>query len=187
MPESAWKCATGRRKWLKPSPSWRIVSLGEASRRHKEPELAGHSPQSCAAALRPLPGAAFSWCGFKLILLSLWSPFTLLISRCAARFQQAECCVPAWGGMVGAAGSQEGLVTEGDIWQTMLRKGLVSRMCIPWEMSLSLSQACRVGTSVLPALPHTGVSNFISSLLSFQRIVVKKCSRSESSIQTKSL
>lgn len=45
------------------------------------------------------------------------------------------------GGMVGAVGSQEGLVTEADIWQTMLRKGLVSRMCIPWEMSLSLGQA----------------------------------------------
>lgn len=92
------------------------------------------------------------------------------------------------GGMVGALGGHEGLVAAADIWQTMPRKGLVSQMCIPWEMSLSLPQAvaCRVGTSVLPVLPHTGVSNLISLLLYLQRIVVKKCSRSESSIQTKS-
>lgn len=162
VPESAWKCATGRRKWLKPSPSWRIVSIGEASRRHNEPELAEHSPQSCAAAPHPLPGAACASGGFKLILLALRSPFTLLISRYAAQCYQAEWCVPACG-VVGAVGSHEGLATEAGIWQTMLRKDLVSRTCIPWEMSLSPGQAvaCRVGTSVLPALPHTGVSNFI--------------------------
>lgn len=60
------------------------------------------------------------------------------------------------GGMVGAAGGQEGLVTEADIGQTMLRKGLVSRMCIPWEMCPLSGSGCGLqGGYLSSACPTT--------------------------------
>lgn len=95
-------------------------------------------------------------------------------------------------GMIGVVGSQEGLITEADIWLSIsLLQNIQKR---PGEQNLHffcnvpLCQfvACKVVTSFLPALAQPGVSNFISVLLPFQRIVVKKYSRSESSIQTRS-
>lgn len=95
-------------------------------------------------------------------------------------------------GMIEVVGSHEGLIPEADIWLTFSLLQNVQKR--PDEQNLHffchvpLCQfvACRVITLFLPELAQPDVSNFISLLLSFQRIVVKKYSRSESSIQTKS-
>lgn len=95
-------------------------------------------------------------------------------------------------GMIGVVGSHEGLISEADIWLTISLLPNVQKR--PDEQNLyffcnvPLCQfvVCRVVTSFLPELAQPDVSNFVSLLLSSQRIVVKKYSRSESSIQTKS-
>ena len=95
-------------------------------------------------------------------------------------------------GMIGVVGSYEELITEADIWLTFsLLQNVQKRpdeQNLHFFCSVPLCQfvARRGVTSFLPELAQPDVSNFVSLLLSFQRIVVKKYSRSESSIQTKS-
>lgn len=103
-----------------------------------------------------------------------------------------QCCMS----LIGVLGSCDRLITGADIWLTIsLLQSIRKR---PGEQNWHFFRNVRLChlwlahkphylvTSVLPELAQPDVPNFVSLLLSFQRIVVKKYSRSESSIQTKS-
>lgn len=93
----------------------------------------------------------------------------------------------AWG-MVAVIGSHEGEAVASLIISLLqnVQKRPVQNLYFFCNVRLNQFVACRVITSFLPELAQPCVSNIVSVLLSFQRIVVKKFSRSESSIQTKS-